>query len=256
MAEEQHDDAAAYLRRAPILRACRDRPRSRRELEAATGASRTTVYRATNELREEGLLESVDGGYRTTPSGEAASRAADRYRSTIETVERLEPLFERVSHPDLLDHAHLLADAELTVADGENKYRANDRAVELFRESDTVRAAMAGSGSRLCIEESTAAATDGEMDVEMCFTPDSMPTSEHLGTDISRLFECFDIYVVDEVPFAFLLHDEVATVVGHDDVGIPVVVAETENPEAYRWLEARYAECRARARPPAQLASD
>jgi hypothetical protein len=172
--------------------------------------------------------------------------------STAETIDRLEPLFEWVSHPDLLEHAHLLSGAEVTVADDENRYRGNDRAVELFRESDTVRAAMTGSGSRLCIEESTAAAVEGEMDVEMCFTPDALPTSDHLDVDpegMSHLFECFDVYVAEEIPFAFVLHDEVATVVGHDEVGVPVVVAETDDPEAYRWLEARYAEYRATARP-------
>jgi predicted transcriptional regulator len=253
---ENHDRATACLRRAPVLRACREGPQSRRDLESETGASRTTAYRATNELEERGLLERENGGYRTTATGEATSRAVDRYLSTVETIDRLEPLFERIDHPELLDHAHLLADAELTVADEENMYRANDRAVELFAQSETIRASMTGSGSRLCIEESTAAVAEGEMDVEMCFTPEALPTSDHLDADIDRLFERLDIYVVEGLPFAFVLHDEVATVVAHNEVGVPIVVAETDDPAAYRWLEARYAEYRTRARRPKVPASD
>jgi predicted transcriptional regulator len=253
---ERHEHATACLRRAPVLRACRDGPQSRRDLESETGASRTTAYRATNELEERGLLERENGGYRATATGEATSRAVDRYLSTIETIDRLEPLFERIDHPELLDHAHLLADAELTVADEENMYRANDRAVELFGQSETIRAAMTGLGSRPCIEASTAAATEGGMDVEMCFTSEALPTDEHLDAGTDRLFECFDVYVVEELPFTFVLHDEIATVVAHNEVGVPIVVAETDNPEAYRWLEARYAEQRAHARRPTVPAAD
>lgn len=252
MDADQHDLAQELLRRASFLQPSTDETLTRRELEQASDTSRTTVYRATNELEADDLLETVNGGYRSTPKGAAMNHAVEQYLTTIETIERLEPLFERVAHPELFAHAHLLADAEITLAADDNKYRANDRAVELFGQSETVRAAMTGSGSRLCIEESTAEAVAGDMSVEICFTPEAWPTGEHLDADdadIDQLFDCFDILVSEAIPFAFVLHDEVATIVSHNEVGIPVVVVESDEPAVYRWLERLYRACTNAARP-------
>jgi predicted transcriptional regulator len=252
MNADQHDLAQSLLRRASFLQPSTDETLTRRELEQDSDTSRTTVYRATNELEADDLLEAANGGYRTTPKGAAMNHAVEQYLTTIDTIERLEPLFERVDHPELFAHAHLLADAEMTVAADDNKYRANDRAVELFGQSETIRAAMTGSGSRLCIEESTAEAVEGEMSVGMCFTPEALPTGEHLDADdadIDQLFDCFDLLISEAIPFAFVLHDEVATIVSHNEVGIPVVVVESDDPAVYRWLERLYRECTDAARP-------
>ena len=251
MNADQHDLAQSLLRRASFLQPSTDETLTRRELEQDSDTSRTTVYRATNELEADDLLEAANGGYRTTPKGAAMNHAVEQYLTTIDTIERLEPLFERVDHPELFAHAHLLADAEMTVAADDNKYRANDRAVELFGQSETIRAAMTGSGSRLCIEESTAEAVEGEMSVGMCFTPEALPTGEHLDADdadIDQLFDCFDLLISEAIPFAFV-HDEVATIVSHNEVGIPVVVVESDDPAVYRWLERLYRECTDAARP-------
>lgn len=244
------------LRRAPILEVCREEPQSRREIAASTDASRTTVYRATKELESEGLLEGVDGGYRTTPKGAALSRVTETYRRGTETIDRLEPLFEIVDDPDVLEKAHLLADATMTVADEDNMYRANDRVLDLWADSETVRAAMMNTGSRLCLQKSTELTREGDMDVELCFHPETLPTNEHLANgefDASALPECFDVSVTDAVSFTFVLYDEVAAIVGHDEVGTPIVVAETECPLVYGWLEDCYTDILERSRPVRQI---
>ena len=244
---QSFEEGMQFLRRAPILLACRDEPLSRRELADETGASRTTVYRATDELEEEGLVEQTDGSYRTTSKGEALSAAVERYQTGLEAVERLDVLFEYEDHPELVSNAHLLADAELTVADDDNIYRANDRSIELWDQSDTVRAGMVGSGSRHCLEALARCTIEGDVDAEMCFRSDVAPTGEFLDTtefDFDDLFESLDAYVTDSVPFTFLLYDEVAAVVGHDHVGVPAVFAETDSPRVYQWLEGLYEDCK------------
>lgn len=244
---EPFEQQMQLLRRAPTLLACQDEPLTRRELADEINASRTTVYRATDELEEEGLVEQTDGGYRTTSKGEALCAVVERYRSGLETVERLDVLFEYEAHPELLSNAHLLADAELTVADDDNIYRANDRSIELWDQSDTVRAGMVGSGSRHCLEALARCTIEGDVDAEMCFRSDVAPTGEFLdstGFDFDELFESLDAYVTDSIPFTFLLYDEVAAVVGHDHVGVPAVFAETDSPRVYQWLEGLYEDCK------------
>ena len=175
-----------------------------------------------------------------------------RPRDDIEAIDRLEPLFDRIDHPELLARVHLLSDAEVTVADGDNMYRANDRVLECWAETETVRSAMAGSGSRLCLEKSVSMAVEREMDVEMCFRPDVLPSDEHLDTgdfDASTMFEQFETYLSESVPFTFLLCDDFAVIAAHNETGIPVVVAETEDPAVYQWLESSYERIKEDARP-------
>lgn len=244
---EDRDEAVAFLRHVPVLAACRDGPLTRRNLVEATGTSRTTVYRATVALEEDGLLEHTSEGYRTTPRGEAMSTLSERYLEGMDAIERLTPLFDVVSHPELIEHAHLLVDADITVADESDPYRASDRALELWSRSECVRGALTARGSRYSLMEGTRAAFEGEMSVELCFTPDALPRGDELDADTVdaiRLSKRFQTFVADEIPFSFALHDDVATVVGHNDVGVPSVLVESTTPVVRRWLETLYDDCR------------
>jgi len=253
------DEPEPLLRRASVLKACRNEPQSRRELETITDRSRATIYRATTELDEEGLLSKHSHGYQTTPKGQALSYAIEAFVKDIDNISRLEPLLDRIDHPELLEKAHLLSDADITVADDDNMYRANDRVLEYWDETDTVRAAMASSGSRLCLEKSVSMAVEQEMDVEMCFPPDVFPSDEHLNNgsfDAATLFDEFETYISESVPFTFLLCDDRAVVAAHNDIGIPTAVAETDDPIIYQWLESQYERIREEARPLEECSPD
>lgn len=240
------------LRREPVLKACRDGPRSRREIESATDKSRATVYRATTELEAKELLAKDNGGYRTTPRGAALSHAVERFEDEVETIERLEPLFDVVAHPELLSNVHLLADAAVTVATDANRYRANDRAFELWKGSETARSLMTGLGSRECMEKCTQHALATGMDVEMCMHPDAMPSEEVFESwdfDVSAMLDAYGMYVNEGVPFSFFLYDETVCLIGYGDIDVPVVAVETDDPLAYSWAEDLYEKYKASARP-------
>ena len=240
------------LRRAPVLEACRDGRRSRRGIESATDKSRATVYRATTELEEADLLEKDSGGYRTTPRGAALSHAVERFESELEAIERLSPLFDVVAHPELLSNVRLLADADVIVATSDNRYRAADRGLELWKDSASARSVRTGMGSRHCIEESTRNALATGMDVEMCLHPDAVPSREVFDGwefDVSEMLEAFEITVTERAPFSFFLFDETVFLVGYGDINVPVVAVETDDPLAYRWAEGLYERYTAGARP-------
>jgi predicted transcriptional regulator len=235
-----------------LLAACRDEPRSRREIEAVTDKSRATVYRATTELEADDLMEKDSDGYRTTPKGTALSHAVERFDDGVETVDRLEPLFDVVSHPELLANADLFADADVVVATDADRYRAADRGLELWKASETARSVRTGLGSRHCLEESTRNALATGMDVEMVLHPDAMPSSEALERwefDVSEMLGAFETSVSERPPFSFSLFDETVFLIGYGEVQVPVVGVETDDPLAYRWAEELYRECKASARP-------
>lgn len=249
-ASERH---RTLFRRQPILRACRDASPSRRELVAETGRSRATVYRATVELEEQGLLEERDGGYRTTAKGQALSHVVEDCLTGIVTVDRLDPLFEYVDHPELLSHAPLLADADLTVADEDHIYRANERVLELWGRSDRVRMAAVAPGSRVCLEEGAKTTRENDVDVELCIHSDAIPGREQRESDAfdtSEALACFETSASEAIPFTFMLcDDDVSAIAGHNEVSIPVVLAETDDRRAYQWLENLYETCTANAEP-------
>lgn len=82
----------------------------------------------------------------------------------------------------------------------------------------------------------------------MCFRLDIVPTREYLDIGefgVDELLKCLDVYATDSIPFTILLYDDHAGIVGHDHVGMPVVLAETDAPRAYQWLEGLYEDCKA-----------
>jgi len=239
------------LRRGPILKACRGGPVSGRELETETDSSRTTVYRATVELEEQGLLEQQNGGYRTTARGAATSRVAEEYLRGIETVDRLEPLLDRFPHPEVLVNLHRLSDAELTVDDDAHIYRANDRVFELWADTDRVRMGAVSPGSRFYRREEIRTTIENDVDVETCFLPDAVPTAEQMESDAfdpSDVFDHYETHISEAVPFTFILYDDVATIAAHNEVRIPVVLAESADARVYQWLQGIYTDRKASAR--------
>ncbi|WP_436924570.1 helix-turn-helix transcriptional regulator [Halosimplex amylolyticum] len=89
----------AYLSRSPnrvrILDALTDGPYTRRELEAFTEASRTTLDRIVNELEERGWAErTIDGDYVATPIGD---HLVDQFMPFVDSIVAIRRLDEAVA---------------------------------------------------------------------------------------------------------------------------------------------------------------
>lgn len=134
-----HIDPTTVLKRTAVLAACRDEPRARQDLVEETTLSWSTAYRVTVDLVDHGLLERTGRGYQTTTYGLALLGAGETYRDVVDTVGRLEPMFDVIDHPAFLEHAHLFAGAQVTVADATNPYRVANRAVERLENATSSR---------------------------------------------------------------------------------------------------------------------
>jgi len=248
------DEVISLLRRSPVLAACRDEARSRRDLTDLTDFSRTTVYRSTVALTKRGLLEKTPAGYQTTPLGVALLAAGDSFVSGVDALDRLEPLFERVSHPDLLEHAHLLTDARVVVADASNPYRVVERAMERFEATTRSRGTLASTTAAEAMDRAVPSMDDKES-FERIFAASAVEAHETVGGDAFDAVAASDalsVLVADDaaVPFSFAIDDDGVTVVGHDPAtGLPTVHVESDRPAARAWLDGVYEECRAAANP-------
>ena len=172
----------------------------------------------------------------------------------IETTDRLEPLFELVSHPELTDRAHLFADAQVVVADASNPYRVVDRVIERFEETSRSRGTLASTTAAEAIERAIPSIEDKEF-IERIFTESALDAHDTVGGKGFREVTQNDVLSVlvaddDAIPFSFAIDDEGVTIVGHDPAtGLPTVHVECQNPTVRSWLEEIYERCRSRSRP-------
>jgi hypothetical protein len=100
--------------------------------------------------------------------------------------------------------------------------------------------------NRICLDACLNTTADADVDAELVFDPAAVPTTDQLRAasfDRSALFEHFELFVSETVPFTFVLYDDHAAIAGYNEVCIPVVLAESDDPALYRWLETRYAAC-------------
>lgn len=247
-------EATELLRYAPVLEACREAPRRRRELVEATNTSRTTVYRTTVALAERGLLERTSKGYRTTPRGAALGSWAASFADGIEAIERLEPLFDVVSHPDLLDHAHTLTDPAVTTVDAADPYRVADRAIERFEAARDVRGVVASASPTGLLEDAREIIDDKD-GIKWLFAERAIAAHDAVGgEDFLDALEAphLSLGVVpnDAAPFTFSVDRDDVSVSGHDPTsGLPTVIVESDSPTAWAWLDGRFRSIRERATP-------
>lgn len=237
------------LRHFPILSICLEESRTRRELAEMIDTSRSTIYRTTVALTERELLEHVDGGYRTTVHGAALVSTCERFLTGVEVIEELEPLFDLVSHPELLANAHLFTDPTVTVADASNPYRVVDLVVERFEQTSTSKGTIINVTSPEALER--VVPTLGEkQSIERVFTESALESHRTIGegafaTEIDA--ESIDLFVAadDVVPFSFAIDDAAVTIVGHDQqMGLPTVHVSSTSVRARTWLETLYTRCR------------
>jgi len=107
-------DLVPLVKRASMLEALLEAPRTTRELERELSASRSTIHRATSAFVDRGLVTETDDGVALTPIGRVLAREIVGFRERAATARRLDALFDEDT-----------SDAELPLGD-----LANARVVE------------------------------------------------------------------------------------------------------------------------------
>lgn len=233
------DDAVALVNWAPILDACVDGPVGRAEIAELAGCSRATAYRATSELREDGLLERVDDGYRLTGEGAAVLAQARQFVDGIAGVERLRPLLEYVDHPELVQLAARLAAAEVVVPSDSVPYRIENRMKTIIENTDERMVGLTSGLGSPALAEAMFERLQAGVSVDWVIQPEMydqfVATYGELGTHAVD-DGAVAVSVADEIPVDLAIYDETLVLLGFDhDRGVLGAVAITDDPVALQW---------------------
>lgn len=243
MDHEGLDEEAALLKRKHVLDALRDERLTRRDIEDRFDVARTTAYRTTVALEEQGLIESTDAGYRPTPHGVAVAAAGERYAEGLAAAERLRPLIEYLDHPLFVRSLHLFAEAEVRTPDPEDPFGLIEWLMDQLAGADRFRCLVDTIGPARWFEIAVERAEAGA-DMEAVFTREGLAQIDEEAAErvasVLRLPNC-NAFVGEEVPFSLNTFDDTVIVAGNDSqTGLPAACAVTERAETWDWAEALF----------------
>lgn len=240
----QATDAFEYLARSgnrmAILRALDERPRTRRELEAETGVSRSTLSRTLRQLEEErGWIRRDGDTYETTVAG---SLVVDRLVPLVETVEALGTLGDGIEYLPVeemaLDVRHF-HDAEMTTPTEWDPTAAFEYGVDRMLESSTLRSVgrTVPPPYVRAIHEAVGA---GELTVEIALDGEYLDAVR--GSELEPLWGTVaaseDVRRYDAfTPYRLLVLDDVVHMWLCSDEGDQVGLLETDNGTVREWAQ-------------------
>lgn len=252
-------EAVAFLARSEnrvaVLRALDERARDRRELETATGASRSTLGRVLGELEDRRWIERDGRRYETTRAGELVF---DRFVDLLETIGGICTLGDAIGYLPLddmsLDVRHF-ADATVVPATELRPTRPYDYAIDELRAADRFRC-VARSVPPVYVRAIHEAITSGELDVTCVLDReylDSIRDDEVLtrwrdvaasGATVARH--------EGTVPYVVIVLDRTVHLWLYEDAGgrhSTVGLLESDDPAVLAWAEATVADYVEAARP-------
>lgn len=236
-------DRHQYLDRAPMLKAARDEPLDRSQLQDELDISRATAYRRTSALSDAGLLDRDSSGYQTTGAGCAVIEAVEQFEQSLAAIERLEPLLAQLSAPELTRNIHLFADADLHVATPQNPNEPIEPWLEHFEEFDYSRNLVV-AGCPPKVTELGVKHAQNDVDFEAICTPLALQADQNASEEAFETIanaEAPSLYTHPALPFTMGVIDDVVIIGGFDDeTSLPMASLTTENPEAREWAKDLY----------------
>jgi predicted transcriptional regulator len=246
---------ARTSRRAAIFEAVRRSAPDLRGLVDDLDLPRSTVYDNLDAMIDRGwIVETTDGGYRTTPLGERIVDAYLECLDRVETAGRLEPFLSYLPAGTPVDLA-ALSDATLVVPEAGRPYKPIERVVELIRRADRVLgAAPVVTPQYASAFRSRVVGTD--VTVELVFERDAAAALEEFAA-YRELFEApedltdrFRVGLYDgDLPYGLAVIDDTVVLKAFDDDDIPRVLVRTDERAARRWALHLYHRYRRDAEP-------
>lgn len=230
-------DVARYARG---LDALANGPRDRRALERELDVSKTTGYRLTRFLEDNGLIERSQGGYALTDQGEDIRDAVAASRRTVQAALRLGPVLERVRDrsPDI--DLEAFADATVTTARRGDPHSPVSRCIELVEATETLRGVYVGTIIPLYISDIGQRIVDG---METVNVGSPVRIAEVLAEAPAKCHEVcasghLTIYLHDDLSFGLvILDDRVGIGIPGTDTARLQIFVDTDSPEAREWAE-------------------
>lgn len=192
-------------KRETVLRALGERPARKPALVDRLDVSRSTVDRAIADLDDVGLVDTVDGAYTLSKTGELALRVRDEYVERTDRIGEAEPLLKALD-PEAPFDPVILDGANVVLADPRTPEGALATVAAGFDEADSLRgfAPVVKSNYASILREHVAHGLDVEIIVERDVL-DSMAAVTKTRPELAELFasESVTVLVTDEsLPYA------------------------------------------------------
>lgn len=241
------EDGISLMQRYDVLEACRDGPVGRTGVAERADCSRSTAYRATRQLSEERLLERSNGGYELTGAGAAALDHARQFTAQLAGTTQIQPLFEYVDHPELVENAHLFRDAELVTQEASSAYRIENRVKQIIEATETEMIGMTtGLGSPALADAMIERIRDG-VRVDWVLPSGTYEEFNSAHGELSAQAVTdgqTTVSVRESIPIDLAVYDETLVAIGFDhERGVLGTVAVTDDPAAVQWAREVFEDC-------------
>ena len=240
------DDAeflAGSPSRSAVLEALVEAPSTLAELEAAAGASRTTLWRTLTELERRGWAERGDDGYAVTPVGAFVAETFAGFLAGLDVADELGDLIRWLPREEMDFDLVRLADAEVAVPTPSDPQAPMRLAEEQTAEARSVRI-LSHATSPAVVETLHEGVGVGDQVVELVVTAgamDAMATKPGMETPFHELLEMDGATVYrsnGEIPHIMAILDGERVGLGVDDEqGRPLAVLDIADPVVLEWAE-------------------
>lgn len=242
------DALTVVRRRSRVLEYLSEGAAAKRDIVAVTDSSRSTVDRAVSELSSLGLVERVDGGFRTTTPGRVALDLVAETGETMRTIEEESDVLSNLPLEASVSHRFLVG-ASVAAGDSAAPYAGIDGAFDKLERADRIRGFSVADNDPRWTRTLHERASSGSMVADIALT---RPMAEYVldrygeRTDEYLAADAYEIRVCESLPFGLFLFDvdgrTVAHLLVHDDRGSFVAQVENDRPDAVAWAEARFDE--------------
>jgi predicted transcriptional regulator len=224
------------------------------ELRTRLEASRTTISRALQSLTVKGWIETSDGQYHLTRSGELIAAAFSDLIDTVEAVDELAEFLEefpaKVEAPDFLGASN----TEITYRTDSAPYAPAEKQSQILHTADEMRMLLPAIDlpSTKTITEQV---TQRGLVIETIVPPgvESVIESGEFAPLMCEKMKTgrSSVYVVDtEIPLYIGLTDGDLVQIGlADEEGVPTALLETTDEAIREWAEEMYKQYREQSRP-------
>lgn len=199
---------SVVARRGGILDCLSERRLTKPELVDVADASRSTIDRAIDDLREHGLVEREGSQYAATVTGELMLGEFREYSRRLADLERAEPVLSALPGGVDVDPA-ILRDADVHVTKPFAPEYPIRRSVEIVERADRMR----GYGPVVLpqyVDVLRAAIIENDLELELVFTPAVIDLLADAHEELRQLFAADNttVYRTDEGPFYALWQAE------------------------------------------------
>ncbi|GAB3022586.1 helix-turn-helix transcriptional regulator [Natronobiforma cellulositropha] len=242
---EEIEFLALSANRVAVLETLAGGRYTRRELEAATGASQPTLGRILRDFEERAWITRTDDGYEASATGRLVAAGITDLREIVETELRLREVVAWLPTEVMDVDLRALREATVTVPSRTRPTAPVDRVSDLTAHTDRLSLVSYAFNDRT-LERARRRALEEGLTVSGVFSADAL---DAVADDATLRRGLRDLVAADtaeirrfdgEIPLALTITDRHAHLLLRDDDGVLQASLDTDHPAVTAWARETY----------------